>query len=58
MECDVEVRDNIDPAMFIELSEEKSTILIMTLSTVAVITLSLKEYSSIWKTLACSRRET
>ena len=60
MQCEVEVLDNIDPAMYcLELSEKrKSTILIMTLSTVAVITLSLKKYSSVWKTLACSRRET
>ena len=42
MQCEVEVLDNIDPAMYcLELSEKKkSTILIMTLSTVAVITLS------------------
>ena len=60
MQCEVEVLDNIDPAMYcLELSEKKkSTILIMTLSTVAVITLSLKKYLSVWKTLACSRRET
>jgi len=60
MQCEVEVLDNIDPAMYcLELSEKKkSTILIMTLSTVAVITLSLKKYSSLWKTLACSRHET
>ena len=45
MQCEVEVLDNIDLAMYcLELSEKKkkkkSTILIMTLSTVAVITLS------------------
>ena len=59
MQCEVEVLDNIDPAMYcLELSEKrKNTILIMTLSTLAVITLSLKKYSSVWKTLACSRRE-
>ena len=41
MQCEVEVLDNIDPAMYcLELSGKKeSTILIMTLSTVAVITL-------------------
>ena len=59
MQCEVEALGNIDLAMYcIELSEKKSAILIMTLSTVAVITLSLKKYSSVWKTLACSRRET
>ena len=42
MQCEVEVLDNIDLAMYcLELSEKKrSTILIMTLFTVAVITLS------------------
>ena len=46
IQCEVEVLDNIDLAMYcLELSEKKkkkkkSTILIMTLSTVAVITLS------------------
>ena len=46
MQCEVEVLDNIDLAMYcLELSEKKkkkkkSTILIMTLSTVAVITLA------------------
>ena len=41
MQCEVEVLDNIDLAVLcLELSEKKSTILIMTLSTVAVITLS------------------
>ena len=59
MQCDDEVLDNTDPAMYcLELSGKKSTILIMTLSIVAVITLSLKKYSSVWRTLACSRRET
>ena len=59
MQCEVEVLDNIDPVMYcLELPEKKSTILIMTLSKVAVITLSLKKYLSVWKTLACSRLET
>ena len=62
MQYDIEVLDIIEPAMYcLELSEKKkkkSTILFMTLSIVVVITLSLKEYSSVWKTLACSRRET
>ena len=42
MKCEVEVLDNIDLAMYcLELSEKKkSTILIMTQSTVVVITLS------------------
>ena len=42
MQCGVEVLDNIDLAMYcLELSEKKkSSILIMTLSTVALITLS------------------
>ena len=42
MQCEVEVLDNIDLAMYcLELSEKKkSPILIMTLSTKAVITLS------------------
>ena len=40
MQCEVEALGNIDLAMYcIELSEKKSAILIMTLSTVAVITL-------------------
>ena len=55
MQCEVEVLDNIDPAMYcLELSEKKKS----TLSTVAGITLCLKKYSSVWQTLACSRRET
>ena len=60
MQCDDEVLDSTDPAMYcLELSgKKKSTILIMTLSIVAVITLSLKKYSSVWRTLACSRSET
>ena len=60
MQCEVEVLDNVDAAMYcLELSEKKkSTILIITLSIVAVITLSLKKYSSVWKKIACSRRET
>ena len=44
MQCEVEVLDNIDLAMYcLELSEKKKKkkkILIMTLSTVAVITLA------------------
>ena len=42
MQCEVEVLDNIDLAMYcLELSgKKKSTILIMTLSIFAVITLS------------------
>ena len=41
MKCEVEVLNNIDLAMYcLELSEKKNTILIMTLSTVAVITLA------------------
>ena len=57
MQCDVEVRDNIDLAMFKTVCKKKKSTT-LTLFIVAVITLSLKEYSSIRKTLACSTRET
>ena len=57
MQCDVEVRDNIDLAMFKTVCKKKKSTT-LTLFIVAVITLPLKEYSSIWKTLACSTRET
>ena len=60
MQCEVELLDNIDPAMYcLELSgKKKSLILIVTLSTVAVITLISKEILKCLKKISLFRRET